>query len=148
MTTGELARKAGVNLQTIRYYERRGLLREPHRWSDSGHRDFDDEAVARLRFIHGAKQAGFTLKEIGELLEMTVLPAEACDDVEALFGKKIEDLDRQMREIRRMRRTLVRLLAHCRKRCGPAGDCLALSAFWREPRSKTNGRQPQKKVSR
>jgi len=61
MTIGELARKADVNVQTIRYYERQGLLLDAHRWPDSGYRDFDDEALLRLRFIRSAKDLGFTL---------------------------------------------------------------------------------------
>ncbi|MGH8020438.1 MAG: MerR family transcriptional regulator [Opitutaceae bacterium] len=134
MTTGELARRGGVNLQTVRYYERRKLLRAPHRWSDSGHRDFDDEALAQLRFIRAAKAAGFTLEEIKNLLELTVLPQEACGDVSALFMRKISDLDRQMREIRRKRRTLVRLLKHCSKQRRGSRECLALSAFWPNPK--------------
>lgn len=99
-------------------------------FNDALHDDFDDEALAQLRFIRAAKNVGFTLNEIKELLELTVLPQDACGDVAALFGRKINGLERQMREIRRMRRTLVSLLDHCRKRRPRSRECLALSAFW------------------
>jgi DNA-binding transcriptional MerR regulator len=70
MTIGELARAVDVNVQTIRYYEREGLLAEAHRWRDSGYRDYDGDALLRLRFIRSAKELGFTLREIKELLDM------------------------------------------------------------------------------
>lgn len=125
MTIGELANKAGVNVQTVRYYEREGLLPEAHRWPDSGYRDFDDDALLRLRFIRSAKDLGFTLREIKELIEMRVLPGESCAEVRQLIGAKLSDMDRRMKEMRRLRRVLVKLEAACGKR-GDARDCPAL----------------------
>ncbi|MBI2497836.1 MAG: heavy metal-responsive transcriptional regulator [Opitutae bacterium] len=113
MTIGELAKKAGVNAQTIRYYEREGLLPEAHRWPDSGYRDYDKDALAQLRFIRSAKDLGFTLREIKELLEMRVLPGESCVEVRQMIGAKLADLDRRMSEMRRLRRTLVKLETAC-----------------------------------
>ena len=130
MTVGELARQAGVNAQTVRYYEREGLLPEPHRWPDSGYRDFDDEAVQRLRFIRSAKDLGFTLREIKDLLEMRVLPGESCAEVRHLIGAKLADLDRRVKEMRRLRRALIKMDEACRRRADPR-SCPALWALER-----------------
>jgi MerR family mercuric resistance operon transcriptional regulator len=116
MTIGELARKAGVNVQTIRYYEREGLMSDAHRWPDSGYRDFDDEALLRLQFIRSAKELGFTLREIKELLDMRILSGESCAEVQQMIGAKLADLDRRMTEMRRLRRTLVKLEKACKQR--------------------------------
>lgn len=116
MTIGELANKAGVNVQTVRYYEREGLLPEAHRWPDSGYRDFDDEALLRLRFIRSAKELGFTLREIRELLEMRVLPGDSCAEVRQMIGAKLADLDQRIRDMRRLRRALIRMDEACRRR--------------------------------
>lgn len=130
MTIGELAHKAGVNVQTVRYYEREGLLPEAHRWPDSGYRDFDDDALLRLRFIRSAKDLGFTLREIKELIEMRVLPGESCTEVRQLIGAKVADLDRRMKEMRRLRRVLVKLDAACGSRTDRR-NCPALWALER-----------------
>lgn len=116
MTIGELAKQAGVNVQTIRFYERERLLPDAHRWPDSGYRDFDDEALLRLRFIRSAKELGFTLREIKELLDMRILPGESCKEVRVILSTKLADLDRRMTEMRRLRRTLVKLEQACGRR--------------------------------
>lgn len=116
MTIGELAREAGVNVQTIRFYEREGLLPNPHRWPDSGYRDYDGDGLLRLRFILSAKDLGFTLHEIKGLLEMRILPGESCKEVRRMIGSKLADLDRRMKEMRKLRRSLVKLEAACGRR--------------------------------
>jgi len=130
MTIGELAKAAGVNPQTIRYYEREGLLAKPHRWRDSNYRDFGDDALVRLRFVRSAKDLGFTLREIRDLLDLHLLPAASCDDTAALLDRKIADSDKRLAEMRRARSALVKLRGACRKR--KAGhDCPALRAISR-----------------
>lgn len=116
MTIGELAKAAGVNVQTIRFYEREALLPDAHRWPDSGYRDFDSEALLRLRFIRSAKELGFTLREIRELLDLRILPGESCAEMKHLLELKLADLDRRMKEMRRLRRVLDKLVAACRHR--------------------------------
>ena len=113
-------------MQTVRYYEREGLLPEPHRWPDSGYRDFDDEALQRLRFIRSAKELGFTLREIKELLEMRVLPGESCAEVRQLIGAKLADLNRRMQEMRRLCRALAKMDQACRRRA----DRRSCPALW------------------
>lgn len=126
MTIGELAKKAGVNVQTIRYYEREGLLPDAHRWPDSGYRDFDDEALLCLKFIRSAKELGFTLREVKELLDMRTLSGESCAEVRQMIGTKLADLDRRMTEMRRLRRTLVKL----EKACGLRTAHTTCPALW------------------
>ena len=126
MTIGELAKKAGVNVQTIRFYERERLLPDAHRWPDSGYRDFDDDALLRLQFIRSAKELGFTLREIKELLEMRILPGESCAEVRQMIGTKLVDLDQRMMGMRRLRRVLVKLDAAC----GGRSDARTCPALW------------------
>jgi len=77
MTIGKLAKRAGVGVETIRFYERKGLLPEPPR-RYSGYREYPESAIDRVRFIRRAKELGFTLKEIGELLELRIRPGTTC----------------------------------------------------------------------
>ena len=128
MTIGELAKKADVNVQTIRYYEREGLLPDAHRWPDSGYRDFDDDALQLLLFIRSAKGLGFTLREIKELLDLRILPGESCKEVEHLLAVKLDDVDRRIAEMGRMRQVLTHLMTTCQKRKGH-DTCPALWAI-------------------
>lgn len=115
MTIGELANVAGVRVENIRFYEREGLLPRAQRWRDNNYRHFDDEAVSRLQFIRQAKAVGFTLREIRELLDLTLTPGEACGEVEVMLGKKLADLDQRMAQLMRMRRDLAALLDACQE---------------------------------
>ncbi len=126
MTIGELAAKAGVNVQTLRYYEREGLLPEAHRLPDSGYRDFDEEALQRMRFIRSAKEMGFTLREIRELLEMRILPGESCAEVRQLIKAKLKDVDQRLKDLRRLRRNLLKMDRACRHRA----DSRSCPALW------------------
>ncbi len=128
MTIGELAKKAGVNVQTVRYYEREALLPMAHRWPDSGYRDFDHDALLRLDFIRSAKKLGFTLREIRELWDMRILPGESCAEVREMIASKLTDLDRRMAEMRRLRRSLVKLEDACGRR-SQTESCPALWAI-------------------
>lgn len=123
MTIGALARAAGVNIETVRYYERRGLLAPPAR-SGSGYRQYDDDALWRLRFVARAKRLGFTLSEIGELLASDASPC--ADAVVDAATAKLRTLDAQVRELAITRARLEQLLRACAD--GHAGDCAALTA--------------------
>ena len=125
MTVIELARKAGVGPQTIRYYERRGLLPRASRWAGSGYRDFDDEALVCLRFIHAAKEAGFTLEQTKQLLELRLPPRGSCAEVQVIFDAKLRELEAKVKSIRRMQSTLKKMSAACRGRKRNQ-SCLAL----------------------
>ncbi len=130
MTIGELAKQAAVNAQTIRYYEREGLLPDAHRWPDSGYRDFDEEALLRLRFIRSAKDLGFTLREIKELLDLRILPGESCKEMKSLLEAKLEEVDQRIKDMRRLRRVLQKLVVACSTRTDQA-TCPALWAIER-----------------
>ncbi|SEB46983.1 DNA-binding transcriptional regulator, MerR family [Amycolatopsis tolypomycina] len=112
MRTSEVARRAGVNVQTLRYYERRGLVAQPPR-SSSGYRAYPSTAVRTIRFIKRAQSLGFTLDEIEELLELAVGGPEGCDTVREMAGDRIVDLDRRIAALTGMRAALARLVDTC-----------------------------------
>jgi MerR family mercuric resistance operon transcriptional regulator len=107
-----VAEQAGVNTQTLRYYERRGLLPEPDR-SRSGYRAYTADAVATVRFIKRAQRLGFTLDDIEDLLHLAEGGPEQCDSVRSMVSTRIVDLDRRIAELRTMRDALDRLVATC-----------------------------------
>lgn len=124
---GEAARAAGVNVQTVRYYERRGLVPAPAR-TRTGYRQYGDDAVARLRFIRRAQDLGFSLKEIQDLLGLRARHLGACQAVERKARQKIAVVDRKIRELQRLKRTLERLAAACAAH-EPTGDCPILEVL-------------------
>jgi MerR family mercuric resistance operon transcriptional regulator len=128
MTIGQLAREAGVNVQTVRYYERRRLLPAPARRA-SGYRAYDAPALARLRFIRRAQELGFTLAEIAELLALRLDPRTTAADVKARASRKIADVDRKLRDLERIRDALTHLAGSCRGGRGPTGECPLVEAL-------------------
>ena len=115
LTIGQVAAVGNVNVQTIRYYERRGLLPAADR-SPSGYRMYSYDAVARLRFIRHAQQLGFSLAEIHELLALRVRNGSSCRSVAEKTRTKLQVVERRIRDLERMRRTLRRLAAACSAR--------------------------------
>lgn len=115
LTIGKLARAAGVGVETVRFYEREGLIEQPPRRA-SGYRQYDPQTVRRLRFIRHAKDLGFTLREIRELLELRVEPDCHCDDVLTLTQAKIADIEQRIEALQRMKQTLSKLATACRHR--------------------------------
>ena len=124
---GQVATAADVNIQTIRYYERRGLFPPPRR-TPAGYRQYADDAVARLRFIKHAQELGFSLNEIQDLLGLRVRHGAACDSVERKTRQKIEVVQKRIRDLQRMRRTLEQLAAACAAR-RPTDDCPILEVL-------------------
>src|SRR5690348_13052914 len=127
LTIGQVATAADVNIQTIRYYERRGLFPTPRR-TPAGYRQYADGAVARLRFIKHAQELGFSLQEIQELLGLRVRHGAACDAVERKTRHKIEVVMQRIRDLQRMKQTLERLAAACMAR-RPTADCPILDVL-------------------
>lgn len=127
LTIGELARTAGVGRETVRFYERRGLIEDPPR-TPSGYRVYPSTAVARLRFIHRAKELGFSLREIGELLSLRVDPATTCAEVRHLGEEKISDIEQRIRDLEKMKKALATLVSSCAGR-GPTSECPLLEAL-------------------
>ena len=124
---GELARAADVGVETIRYYERRGLLARPPRRA-SGYRRYPPQAVHRVRFIRRAQALGFTLREIEELLALRVDDERSCADVRALARAKLQDIERRVAELQQMGRALERVARRCRGR-GPTSECPILEVL-------------------
>ncbi len=112
LAISELAKRSQVNLQTIRYYEREGLLPKPRRLP-SGYRIFSSEDVRRVRFIKQAQELGFSLKEIKELLALRVHPGTTSSEVRRRTASKIADIDEKLRTLTAMKKALVRLTAAC-----------------------------------
>ena len=127
LTIGQVATAANVNIQTIRYYERRGMFAAPRR-TPSGYRQYGHDAVSRLRFIKHAQDLGFSLKEIQELLGLRVRHGAACDAVERKTRDKIELVQQRIRDLQRMKRTLDCLAAACAAR-RPTDECPILEAL-------------------
>jgi Hg(II)-responsive transcriptional regulator len=127
LTIGQLARRAGVNVETLRYYERRALLPSPPR-TPSGYRQYAPDAVRRIGFIKRAQQLGFTLHEIGELLALRIDPDANCDAVERQAEHAITRIDDKIAELQRMRSALGSLVTACHTR-RPTDDCPILDAL-------------------
>lgn len=117
MTIGRVAEQAGVGIETVRFYEREGLLAEPNR-SASGYRLYDAEVVARLQFVRRAKELGFTLNEIKELLSLRVDATTSRHDMRAKAEAKIEDIESKIKTLQRMKKALTGLI----QECGAKGD--------------------------
>lgn len=124
---GEVAARGGVNLQTIRYYERERLLPKPPRLA-SGYRMFPEQTVRRVRFIKRAQELGFCLAEIRDLLSMQVDPDKDCTDVQRLAKAKVADIDDKIRTLQSMKRVLTGLSGLC-PGCGPAAECPILESI-------------------
>jgi Hg(II)-responsive transcriptional regulator len=112
LRTGEVAAQAGVNVQTLRYYERRGLLREPER-RPSGYREYPQDTVQLIRFIKRAQDLGFTLLEVEELLSLRDEHPNSCSEVRAAAEAKIDGIEQKLRQLRAMKRALGLLVASC-----------------------------------
>ncbi len=127
LTIGKVAKQAGVGVETIRFYERRGLLEEPPR-NDSGYRQYSQEAVVKLRFIIKAKKLGFSLQEIGELFTLRRKKGATCRDVKMQAEEKIQNIEEKIRDLTRMKEALAKLTCQC-SGDGPVSECPILAAL-------------------
>ena len=127
LTIGQVARDSGVGIETIRFYEREGLLDEPSR-RESGYRQYQQDAVARLRFIRRSKELGFSLKEIRELLALRIDPETTCADVRKKAKTKIADVEVKIQGLQRIKDALTQLTKICTGR-GPISACPILEAL-------------------
>lgn len=125
LTIGRLADEAGVNVETIRYYQRRGLMPEPDK-PINGHRRYAADAVKRLHFIKRAQVLGFTLEEIGGLLELD--EAHACAETRELAVHKLEGIENKLADLKAMRKALIELLGQCDSGAA-TGSCPILHAL-------------------
>lgn len=127
LTIAKIAKRAGIGIETVRFYEREGLIDEPPR-GPSGYRHYPESVVPRLLFIKRAKDLGFTLNEIKDLLSLRLDPDTTCADVKQRAEAKITDVEEKMRTLRRMKKALVKLTESCSGR-GPIDECPILEAL-------------------
>ena len=130
LTIGQLARRAGVGVETVRFYEREGLLDEPPR-RESGYRQYEADVVTRLRFIRRAKELGFSLKQVKQLLALRLDATTTAAEVRRTAEAKIADIEAKIRTLQEMKRALEKLTEGCSGR-GQAGECPILHALDRE----------------
>ncbi|MGL4317951.1 MAG: MerR family DNA-binding protein [Pseudomonas sp.] len=125
LTIGTLARESGVNLETIRFYERSGLLPQPQR-SASGYRHYQAVDVRRLRFIRRGRELGFSLEEIRSLLDLAAHPESPCDAADRMAREHLDAIEMRIRDLQSMQAELSKI-ATCQS--GHAGHCRLLEAL-------------------
>ncbi len=109
---GTLADKAGINLETVRYYEKIGLMPKPKR-KESRYRFYDESDLTRLKFIVRAKELGFTLKEISELLVLRIESKATCGDIKRIAEHKIQDVEQKIKDLQNIKKVLTKLIHQC-----------------------------------
>jgi DNA-binding transcriptional MerR regulator len=119
LTISLVAKRAGVGVETIRFYERRGLVRQPPRPRSGGFRSYDEEIVERIRFIRQAQELGFSLREIKELLSLRADPGADCGDIRRRAISKREEVESKISQLGKIRAALDVLIASC-----PGGGAL------------------------
>jgi MerR family transcriptional regulator, copper efflux regulator len=124
---GQIAKQSGVSVETIRYYERQGLLEKPER-KESGYRQYNECVLDRLSFIQQAKSLGFTLSEILELLSLEIKTGTTSKDIKQMAQSKLDNIDEKIRLLKRMQRTLKDLVTQCSGK-GTVEQCPILNAI-------------------
>lgn len=127
MTIGQLAKDADVNVETVRFYERKGLIVQPSR-PQAGYRHYDPQTSRRIRFIREAQELGFSLTEIRQLLALRVDPRTSCVDVKSAAEAKIRSIDEKIDALKTMRKALVEITNTCSGE-GPTTKCPILDAL-------------------
>lgn len=127
-TVGKLAKAAGVSVEAVRFYEKKGLMPEPERLS-SGYRAYDKTSLAHLNFIQRTKNMGFTLKETKELLELSNNPKADCGDTCDKVDEKIADIELRIEELTVMKKALTALRKDCPGEGSALDECVILKYF-------------------
>ncbi len=128
LTIGKAASKTGVNVETIRFYERIGLIEQPPKSPDIGYRIYPEETLQRVRFIRQAQEIGFSLKEIAELLALRSDPSADCADVREQALQKLAEVNRKISQLEQIRAALDDLIAACPGR-GALRACSIMDAL-------------------
>lgn len=128
MRISEVSKRAGVGVETVRFYESRGLIRRPARPGGGGYRAYPEDTVRRIRFVRRAQRLGFSLSEIIELLELETVAGARCVDVRERATAKLADVDAKIDRLERIKRALETLIRACPGR-GPVRKCSILDAI-------------------
>jgi MerR family transcriptional regulator, copper efflux regulator len=127
ISIGQVAKKAGVSVETIRFYESKGLIEKPER-KESGYRQYLPNVVIRLQFIQQAKQLGFTLNEIQELLSLRADTEAGCQDIRSVGASKLHEVEEKIVALRKIQRALKQLVDDCPGK-GSKSACPILDAL-------------------
>jgi MerR family mercuric resistance operon transcriptional regulator len=127
LSIGKVAQQAGVSVETIRFYERKGLIDEPQR-KESGYRQYQEDDINKLMFIQHAKTLGFSLNEIRDLMSLRDDASTTSREIKHIAQIKLDDIDEKIRMLRSMRRTLKKLVDQCPGE-GPTCECPILEAL-------------------
>ena len=133
LNIGQVAKATGISVEAIRFYEKRGLIDTPARTA-TGYRQYPPETVKRIRFILHAKDAGFTLSEISDLLRLRQTSADSCANIRDRALSKIEDVDNRLNDLHLVRDALSRLVARCDD-MEQMGECPIIEALELEDES-------------
>ncbi|MFA3781502.1 heavy metal-responsive transcriptional regulator [Melioribacteraceae bacterium 4301-Me] len=125
---GQLAKEVGINIETVRYYEKIKLLPKPKR-AESKYRVYDETDLKRLLFIKRAKELGFTLREIKELFELRIDSEAKCGDVKHLTEHKLQDIDNRIKDLKKIRSVLVKLIDQCVNEEVSSDECPILESI-------------------
>jgi len=129
-TIGNIAKRAGVGVETVRFYEREGLIEKPRR-RESGYREYSNEVISRIRFIRRAQELGFSLREILEFLSLRMERSGTCAQVKKRAEMKISDIEKKISDLLRMKKALKELTEACIEQ-NPIAGCPILKAFERD----------------
>lgn len=128
LTIGKLAKESGVGVETVRFYERKGLIRKPIKRL-SGFRHYQDDDARRIRFIKRAQELGFTLKEVKDLLDLNVNPRATCSDMSKKAETKVAEVEAKIKDLQRMKRSLKELAEACGESRKAVAQCRILDCF-------------------
>jgi Hg(II)-responsive transcriptional regulator len=131
LTIGQVSKRTGVGVETLRYYEREGLVEEPARGHSSGYRQYPEAVVQRIHFIKRAQRLGFSLKEIAELFALRVDPTTPAHEVKQRTIAKLAEIECKIEELLRMKRALEHITHLCTGE-GPVSQCPILDMLDRQ----------------
>lgn len=127
LTIGKLASASGVSVETIRFYERKGILKQPRK--QGAFRYYPDEYITRVQFIKRSQELGFTLKESKELLDLRIKNQSKCSDVLSKTEEKITEIDQKIKDLKQMKKSLQGLANCCEDTSLPLSECPILECF-------------------
>lgn len=127
LSIGQVAKQSGIGIETIRFYERKGLIDEPPR-RESGYRQYTDDVIKQLTFIQQAKTLGFSLNEIHELLSLRSQPGVTSREIKRMAEVKLVDIDQKIKMLKRMQKSLKNLVDQC-PGTGPTDECPIIEAL-------------------